>query len=250
MTTATTLAATKLVRAVTDPVVLHDRCTDWAPRDDHDIYDAICRARLHTVATTPLDDRATHATWPELLAYCSTASMDERYVGGPLVLVYTRAFREYLDRWTALDPDDQPAPLNDPVGALGDAHATVDASAEELADDIREQIKADRDRVFRDAYDSSGVEHAVPAAFWDPDADTDIDVSWADTDVATAELADAAATGTVEDVETAIAEAFAAVGDVDLDGALDRAVPETSEGTQYTLTEFAERAGTPVEDQD
>lgn len=249
MTTATSLAAFKLIRVVTDPIVLHDTNheSDWGLPDDHNIYEDIIRARCYATVTTPLAERRSHATWPDLLAYCWTASMDGRYVGAPLVLIYTRAFREYLDQWSSLDPDEQPVPLNDPVGALATADAELEISSDELADDLRTKIKAERDRAFLDAYDA-GDDETVPAAFWQPDTECSTDASWADTDVPTADLTTVATDGTYEDLRTAITDAIAAVVDADIEAIVEREIPQSpEERKQYTLTDFDYRTPTEMD---
>lgn len=65
---------------------------------------------------TPLDQRIDMATWPETVAYLSTASMDSRMDRRELKEAYQYSFRKYIDRWTPLDPDEQPPPLDEDPG--------------------------------------------------------------------------------------------------------------------------------------
>lgn len=107
---------------------------------------------------TPLDKRIEYATWPETVAYFSTASMDARMVGRELKEAYQYSFREYLDRWTPLDPDNQPPPLNEDPG--------LDEYHQERLHDLRFGIKKDRDRHFiNNRYDELGIT-GIPKAFW------------------------------------------------------------------------------------
>jgi len=94
-------------------VIVHEPTKDWALPDDHDIYQDIKMARVAQNLETPVDERIKYATWPETVAYLSTASMDSRYANREFKEAYQHAFREYLDRWTPLDPDEQPPPLDE-----------------------------------------------------------------------------------------------------------------------------------------
>jgi hypothetical protein len=142
---------------LTDPVILHEPTKDWALPKDHDIYTHTKLARLRQNMETPLDERIEYATWPETLAYLSTASLDSRMVGRELKEAYQYSFREYLDRWTPLDPDEQP-PLNeDPE--LGEYYM-------ERLNDLRFGIKKDRDKHFvEERYDDLDI-NGVPNSFW------------------------------------------------------------------------------------
>jgi len=115
-------------------------------------------ARLKQNMDTPLDERIEYATWPETLAYLSTASMDGRMVGRELKQAYQHSFREYLDRWTPLDPDEQPPPLNEDL--------ELDEYYLERLNSLRFGIKKDRDKHFVDTrYDDLNVD-GVPKSFW------------------------------------------------------------------------------------
>lgn len=115
-------------------------------------------ARLRQNIDTPLDDRIEYATWPETVAYLSTASMDARMVGRELKEAYQHSFRQYLDRWTPLNPDEQPDPIRtDPE---------LDDYRREKLDTLRFGIKKDRDRHFIDTrYDDLDIT-GVPKSFW------------------------------------------------------------------------------------
>jgi hypothetical protein len=152
------LGAVKTTRALTDPVIVHEPTKDWALPSDHQIYQDTKMARLAQNLETPLDERIEYATWPETLAYLSTASMDARYSNREFKETYQYTFREYLDRWTSLDPDQQPPPLNE--------DPDLDDYRLERLETLRFGIKKDRDKHFvENRYDEVGVE-SVPKKFW------------------------------------------------------------------------------------
>lgn len=152
------LAAIKATRALTDPVIVHEPTKDWALPEGHDIYRHVRLARLRQNMATSLDERIEYATWPETVAYLSTASMDGRMVGRELKEAYQHSLREYLDRWTPLDPDEQAAPI--------DEDPSLDEYHRERLQDLRFGIKKDRDRHFVEhRYDDLDID-GVPKAFW------------------------------------------------------------------------------------
>lgn len=125
---------------------------------DHDLYDHITMARLQQNMETPFDERIEYATWPETVAYVATASMDSRYTTRDFEALYRYSFREYLDRWTPLDPDEQPTPLNE--------EPDLDEYRRDQLDTLRFGIKKDRDRYFvNERYDDLDVDD-VPKSFW------------------------------------------------------------------------------------
>jgi len=75
-------------RALSDPVIVHEPISNWVLPSDHDIYRHVKMARLKQNMDTPLDERIEYATWPETVAYLSTASMDARMVGRELKEAY------------------------------------------------------------------------------------------------------------------------------------------------------------------
>ncbi len=115
-------------------------------------------ARVAQNIETSLDSRIEYATWPETVAYLSTAAMDSRCAGQDLKELYQHSFREYLDQWTGMDLSEQPEPIrNDPE--LSDYQL-------DRLDDLRFGIKKDRDKHFVDEkYDELGVT-GVPKTFW------------------------------------------------------------------------------------
>ena len=139
-------------------MIVHEPTQDWALPEDHRIYQDVRLARIGQNLETPLEERIEYATWPETLAYLSTASMDSRYANSEFEKAYRHTFREYLDRWTSLDPDEQPDPLSqDPE---------LDDFRLDQLDTLRFGIKKDRDKWFVDnQYDELGVE-GVPKSFW------------------------------------------------------------------------------------
>ena len=139
-------------------MIVHEPAEDWALPEDHDIYDHITMARLQQNIETPLDERIEYATWPETVAYVATASMDSRYTTRDFEELYRYSFREYLDRWTPLDPDEQLNPLNE--------EPDLDEYRRDQLDTLRFGIKKDRDRYFVDElYDDLDVD-GVPKSFW------------------------------------------------------------------------------------
>jgi len=139
-------------------VIVHEPTQDWALPQDHDIYTHVTMARLKQNMDTPLDERIEYATWPETLPYLSTAAMDARMVGRELKEAYQHSFREYLDRWTPLNPDEQPPPLNE--------DPELDEYYMERLNDLRFGIKKDRDKHFIEhRYDDLDID-GVPKAFW------------------------------------------------------------------------------------
>lgn len=84
--------------------------------------------------------------------------MDGRYATAEFEQLYRHSFRQYLDRWTPLDPDKQPEPLCD--------DPELDDYRREKLDTLRFGIKKDRDKHFVDnVYDQLDVD-GVPKAFW------------------------------------------------------------------------------------
>lgn len=162
----------KTTRALTDPVIVHEPTKDWALPEGHDIYRHVRMARLAQNMETPLEERIEYATWPETVAYLATASMDSRMVGRELKEAYQHSIREYLDRWTPLDPDEQPAPIDEDPG--------LDDYRMERLQDIRFGIKKDRDKHFVEhRYDDLDVD-GVPKAFWLTDYERDRDTDGMD----------------------------------------------------------------------
>lgn len=139
-------------------MIVHQPTQDWALPKNHEIYDDVKLARLKQNMETSLDERIEYATWPEVVAYFATVSMDGRYATRETEQLYRYSFRRYLDRWTPLEPDEQPAPLNtDPE---------LDEYRLERLNDLRFGIKKDRDKYFvENRYSVLGVS-GVPKAFW------------------------------------------------------------------------------------
>lgn len=159
------LGSIKTSRALFDPVIVHEPTEDWALPEDHELYDYITMARLRQNMETPLDERIDYATWPETVAYLSTASMDARYATRQTEELYRYSFRQYLDQWTPLDPGDQPAPLcEDP---------DLDDYRQDQLDTLRFGIKKDRDQYFiENQYDDLNID-GVPKSFWLTDYEQD-----------------------------------------------------------------------------
>lgn len=139
-------------------MIVHEPTKEWALPQDHEIYDHVKMARLKQNMETPLTRRIRKATWPELLCYLSTAAMDSRYAGPSLEKAYRHTFRKYLERWTPLDPDKQPDPL--------DKNPSLNDYETGKLEELRTGIKKDRDKWFLDnKYDELEIQ-GVPKSFW------------------------------------------------------------------------------------
>lgn len=148
-------------------MIVHEPTEDWALPSDHDIYSDTKLARIAQNLEAPLTERIEKATWPETLAYLATASMDSRYANAEFAEIYQHTFREYLDRWTKLEPDEQPPPL--------DEDPRVDDYRLEKLDTLRFAIKKDRDKNFVETrYDDLDVD-GVPKSFWLTDYEIEAD---------------------------------------------------------------------------
>lgn len=152
------LGAIKTTRALTDPVIVHNPTMDWAPAADNRVYDDVTAARLRQNLETPTAERIEYATWPETVLYFSTLTMDGRYTSRDVKELYQHSFRQYLDRWTLLDVDEQPEPIStDP---------DLTEYQKERLNDLRFGIKKDRDRYFVDEVYDDLTPESVPKAFW------------------------------------------------------------------------------------
>ena len=139
-------------------MIVHEPAHDWALPTDHDIYNDVKLARLKQNIETPLNERIEFTTWPETVAYFATVSMDGRYATRETEELYRYSFRQYLDRWTPLDPDEQPQPLC--------TEPNLSEYRLERLNDLRFGIKKDRDKYFVDhRYDEIGI-NDVPKSFW------------------------------------------------------------------------------------
>lgn len=98
--------------------------------------------------------------------------MDGRYTSRDVKELYQHSFRQYLDRWTSLDPAEQPEPIStDPD--------LTDYQRDRL-DDLRFGIKKDRDRYFVDEVYDDLTPETVPKAFWLTDYELDRDTDGMD----------------------------------------------------------------------
>lgn len=88
-------------------------------------------------------------------------------VGRELKEAYQYSFREYLDRWTPLDPDNQPHPINE--------DPDLDDYYMERLNDLRFGIKMDRDKHFVDTKYDVVKPETVPKSFWLNDYELEID---------------------------------------------------------------------------
>jgi hypothetical protein len=130
---------------------------DWAPQQDHDIYDDIRAARLKQIREIPVEERIIEATVPETVVYLATATLDSSYATPELVDIYQHAYRDYLQTWVGADLEDLPAPLNE------DPQLTD--YEEDMYRRIRIALKTDRDRWFvANRYDN--ISPNIPKSYW------------------------------------------------------------------------------------
>lgn len=141
-----------------DPVIVYESAEDSAPKEGNGVYQDIQAARLQQNSETPLDNRIQYATWPEVVVYFSTLTMDEQYVSKDVKELYQFSFREYVDDWRDMDTDSAPSPLDeDPV---------LKESQRNRLDDLRFGIKKDRDRYFVENEYEVLSPDSVPEEFW------------------------------------------------------------------------------------
>jgi len=152
------LTAIKATRALADPVILYEGAEDWAPDRDRPVWDWVTFARLHQQMETPVEEPITHATWPEVALWCSTASADAAMAGRWLEQTYRMAMRQCFHDWTSQDPDDAPEPVCKPVDMADHKRQKVDA--------LRRAMKRDRDKHYLEHRHDSEPAEEVPKAFW------------------------------------------------------------------------------------
>lgn len=185
-----TLVKIKEYRAQNDPPIPHGPTSSWLESSPDFLLEAMVDARIQRLEETPDDERIELATWPETLIYCFTASMDERYVGPNLVVIYRHALEQFLasssddneDVEGMLPPlamggipqEGQPgheALQNNPeqLESLRETgEYTFTEKHQELVDGLRRTIKETQDELFLEEeydelpFDTSGV----PKVFW------------------------------------------------------------------------------------
>lgn len=152
------VVATRATRAFTDPVIVHEPTKAWALDRDHEVRETVPLARLAMAADAPLDERIEFATWPEVLCYFATAAHDERCLGRRFRRAYQYTFRRYLERWSSLDPNEQP----DPIGS----EPELSEQLVEAIGTLRFAIKRDQDKHFVETrYDDLPIT-GVPKSYW------------------------------------------------------------------------------------
>ncbi|SDY31775.1 hypothetical protein [Halobellus clavatus] len=158
-----TLTQIQEYRVTADPIIASDHATGTA-----NLKNGIHEERRTLVEDTSVGERVPVATWGELTALCSTASLTHAaFTNARFVRLYQYALREYLDR---IASDDQNAnailPSNFPV-------LPADDETHEYARELREALKRDRDRWFTEHVDELDIEtDGVPTAFWLHDSTT------------------------------------------------------------------------------
>jgi hypothetical protein len=158
-----TLTQIQTYRVTADPVVANDHAAGAA-----NLEDGIYEERRALVEDTLPGERVPVATWGELAALCSTASLTHAaFTNAEFVSLYQYTFRQYLD---GIAGDDQDAeamlPSNFPI-------LPADDEIRDQARDLREALKRDRDRWFTERVDELDIEiDGVPTAFWLHDCTT------------------------------------------------------------------------------
>lgn len=152
------LGKVKTVRALYDPVILHEPTQEWESPEGNQLYKDVKAARIKQNIETPTEERIEYATWPETVLYFSTLSMDSQSRTGEVHRYYSYAFRQYLDEWTDIDPSHQPAPVSH--------NPELSDHQVDRLDDVRFGLKKDRDKYFiENRYDDMDME-SVPKTFW------------------------------------------------------------------------------------
>ena len=150
-------------RVTADPVVASNH-----PAGAANLEDGIHEERCALVEDTPTGERVPVATWGELAALCSTASLTHAaFTNAEFVSLYQYAFRQYLDGIAGNDQEvDAMLPSNFPI-------LPTDDEIRDRARDLREALKRDRDRWFTEHVNELDIEtDGVPTAFWLHDSTT------------------------------------------------------------------------------
>lgn len=185
-----TLVRIKEYRAQNDPPVPHGPTSAWLESSPNPLLDWMVDARKQRLEEVPDDERIEMATWPEAVIYCFTASMDERYVGPNLVVIYRHALEKMLesDADDGQDAKDILPPLS--MGGIPQegqpGHEALQNNPEqleslretggytftdkhqELVDGLRREIKQAQDEHFiEEVYDDLPFDTSgVPKMFW------------------------------------------------------------------------------------
>jgi hypothetical protein len=148
----------KLMRAMTDPIVLHPSNQSALDQNDR-LKEWIAEARIEAAEASPAGEPVEQATWPEVAAYCMSASLvDARFAHGKAAAFYQYAFIETIEEF---------APSTDTPSMI-DGRPDLDDYRRAELDRFRRDIKHDLDRQFLDErYDDMiGADGAIPKAFW------------------------------------------------------------------------------------
>jgi hypothetical protein len=158
-----TLTKIQTYRVTADPVVARDHAAGAT-----DLEDGIYEERRALVKDTPPGERISVATWGELAALCSTASLTHAaFTNGKFVSLYQYTFRQYLDGIAGDDQD------TDAILPSNFRFLPADDEIRNRARDLRETLKRDRDRWFTEHVDELDIEtDGVPTAFWLYDSTT------------------------------------------------------------------------------
>lgn len=124
------------------------------------LEDTIYSERDALVEKTPPGERVATASWGELAAFCSTASLTTpAFVNESFLRLFQLVLRKTTATMTGGGTD---ANLPSNIPNLPPSDAT-----HERASALREALKRDRDRWFLDAVDSFDLDtNGVPDAFW------------------------------------------------------------------------------------
>jgi hypothetical protein len=152
-----TLTQIQKYRVTADPVVASDHAAGAA-----NLKDGIYEERRALVEDTPPGERIPVATWGELAALCSTASLTHAaFTNSEFVSLYQYAIHQYLDEITG---DNQGA---DSILPSNFPNLPADDEIRDRARDLREALKRDRDRWFNEHVNDLDIEiDGVPIAFW------------------------------------------------------------------------------------
>lgn len=152
-----TLTTVQKFRVQADPIVGSEHAAGAAALED-----AIYTERANLIDDTPAGERITIAAWGELAVLCSTASLTHAaFTNEGFVRLFELALRNTMSSMVDSEEDvDAILPSNSP--SISPTEQT-----RERAYALREAIKRDRDRWFKDAVDDLEVDtDGVPTAFW------------------------------------------------------------------------------------
>lgn len=142
------LQRVRLDRVYSDPVITHNKNSDWGIANSDSLQGHIITARLNRLRTASADAPIKLATLPETVAYLASASMDAGAATGTVPALYHLAMREYTNEYDVEGPEWLDEELENEEYHLS------------RLDDLRRHIKRSQDR------------HLISEGFEDLDLET------------------------------------------------------------------------------